>query len=197
MLTVEEAIRARRSVRNFKPDPVPGELIDKVVEAARLAPSGSNRQPWRFQIVTDPALKQRLSKDGAFGQRHIAQAPVVVVCGAELLVYVKGHKLAPERGDYFGADTEDWDELSKFIPDAHANAAIAVEHMVLMATALGLGSCWVRLIKYGEIARALDWPRHVAVFTLLALGFPDGEMPAARPRLPKERILMPTALQSP
>lgn len=193
MLTVEEAIRRRRSIRKFKPDMVPDALIDKILEAARLAPSGSNRQPWRFQVIRDTALKERLCQEALFGQAHVAKAPVVIACGAELLSYVKGHKLAPPGADYFGADSESWEELSKFIPDAHMNTAIAVEHMILLATALGLGSCWVMRMRYGQAAKILGWPRHIAVFTFLALGYPD-EDPPPRPRIPGEQILLPGAV---
>lgn len=62
MLTVVEAIQKRRSIRRFKPGQVPDELILQMLEAARQAPSGSNRQPWRFQIVKDMALRERISK---------------------------------------------------------------------------------------------------------------------------------------
>ena len=193
MLNVEEAIRKRRSIRKFKPDVVPDELVDKVLEAARLAPSGSNRQPWRFQVIREAALKERLYQDATFNQAHVAQAPVVIVCGAELLTYVKGHKLAPPGADYFGADSEDWEELSRFVPDARENTAIAVEHMMLMATALGLGSCWVQRIKYGQVAKVLGWPRHLTVFALMLLGYSD-EDPPLRPRMAREQMILPGAL---
>ncbi len=192
MLTAEEAIQRRRSIRKYKPDPVPDELIDRVLEAARLAPSGSNRQQWRFQVIKDPAIKEKLFQEAVFGQRHVAQAPVVNACGAELLAYVKGHKLAPPAADYFGADSESWEELSKFIPDARENTMIAVEHMMLMATALGLGSCWVMRIRYGQVARILGWPQHIVVVNLMALGYSD-EDPLPRPRVPRERIMLPGA----
>ncbi len=189
MLTVEEAIRKRRSIRQFKPDPVPDELLARILEAARLAPSGTNRQPWRFQVVREGELKKRLVEEAVMGNPQVAQAPVVIVCGSELLTFVKGHRLAPPGSEYYGAESEDWEELKKFLPDAHMYTAIAVEHMVLMATALGLGSCWVQRIRFGQTAKILGWPRHLVVLALLVLGYPD-EDPPPRPRLPLDQIVI-------
>ena len=189
MLTVTEAIEKRRSIRKFKPDPVPDEMINQILEAARLAPSGSNRQPWRFQIIKEGELKKNLCGEATFGAAHIAQAPVIIVCGSELLTFVKGHKLAPPDSDYFGADSEEWEEINKFLPDAHMYTAIAVEHMVLAATALGLGTCWVQRIRFGQVAKILGWPRHIVVLTLLLVGYPD-EDPSPKPRLAMEDIVL-------
>ena len=189
MLTVKEAITKRRSIRRFKPDPVPDELIDEVLEAARWAPSASNRQPWRFQVIKDPELKQRLLEEATFDQKHIVEAPVVIACGSELLTFVKGHELAPPGSDYFGADSDDWEDIKNFIPDAQMCTAIAVEHIVLMATALGLGSCWIQRIRYGQAARILGWPRHIVLHNFMALGYAD-ETPPTRERIPKEHFLL-------
>jgi len=189
MLTVAEAIQKRRSIRKFKPDPVPDELIEQILEAGRLAPSGTNRQPWRFQIVKEGDLKNRLMEEAIMGNPQVAQAPVVIVCGSELLTFVKGHKLAPPGSEYFGADSDSWDDLKQFLPDAHMYTAIAVEHMALMATALGLGTCWVQRVRFGKMAQILGWPRHIVVLTLLVIGYPD-EDPPPRPRMPLEQILL-------
>ena len=189
MLTVMEAIEKRRSIRKFKPDPVPDELINQMLEAARLAPSASNRQPWRFQIIKDPEEKEKVFRETTFGQRHIFEAPVVIVCGSELLTFVKGHKLAPPGSEYFGADSDDWESIKEFIPDAQLNTAIAVEHMVLAGTALGLATCYAQRLRFGQIARILGWPRHITVFTLLLVGYAD-EDPPPRPRLPLEDIIL-------
>jgi len=189
MLTVMEAVQRRRSIRRFKPEPVPDELISQILEAARLAPSGSNRQPWRFQVIKGQALKERIFNEATFNQRHILEAPVVIACGFELLTFVKGHRLAPPGAEYFGANSEDWDEISKFIPDAQMNTAIAIEHMILTATALGLGSCWVQRIRYGQAAKILGWPRHIPLLAMVPVGYADEE-PSPRPRLPLADILL-------
>ncbi len=189
MLTVMEAIRKRRSVRSYKPDPVPNDAIDIILEAARLAPSGSNRQPWRFQTVTDKVLKQRIFDEASMGAKQILEAPLVIVCGCELLTYVKGNSLSPQSSAIVGAESEDWETLKTYMPDAQMNTAIAIEHMVLAATALGLGTCWVQRIKPGQLAKILEWPKHVAVLTLLLVGYATEE-PAAKPRLPLDQIVL-------
>jgi len=73
-----QALKTRRSVRAYKPDPVPKEIVEDVIDCARLAPTGINEQPWEFVVVTDPALRKRIAATAAYGQ-FIAQAPVCVV----------------------------------------------------------------------------------------------------------------------
>jgi len=189
MLTVMEAIQQRRSIRKFQDTPIPDELIEQMLEAARLAPSGTNRQPWRFQIIKEKATIQRLFDEASFGEKQLLNAPVVIVCGSELLSFVKGHKLAPPNSDYYGADSDNWDDIKQFIPDANLYTGIAVEHMVLAATALGLGTCWLQRIRYGQVAKILGWPRHIVVLTLLLVGYPD-EDPPPRPRLSLADIII-------
>ena len=181
-MTVKEAVATRRSIRKFKPDPIPRELVDQLLDAARLAPSAGNRQPWRFQVVTDTDLRKRIFEEATFGQHQIQEAPVIIVCGSELLTFVKGHPLAPPGSEYYGAESENWDDIKVFIPDAQMNTAIAIEHMVLMGTSLGLGTCWVQRIRFGQLARILEWPRHVVPHAILAIGYPD-EAPVPTPRL--------------
>jgi nitroreductase len=188
MMSLMEAIEKRRSVRNFKPDPVPEEVINLMLEAARLAPSGSNRQPWRFQVITDRALREKIFNEASFGAKHILEAPLMIVCGFELLTYVKGNRLAPQRS-VLEAESDDFESLKQFIPDAQMNTAIAIEHMVLAATAAGVGTCWVQRIRPGQLARILGWPRHVVVLTLVVAGYAV-EQPAARGRLPLQELLL-------
>ena len=189
MMTLMETIEKRRSIRSFKPDPVPREAIDLMFEAARLAPSGSNRKPWRFQLITDRSLREKLFNEATFGAKHILEAPLMIVCGSELLCYVKGHKLTPDGADYFSAENEDWESLKPFLADAQMNTAIALTHMMLAATSAGIGTCWVQRIRPGQMAKILGWPRHTVVLTLLLAGYPTEE-PAPRPRLPLEEIII-------
>ena len=89
LLSTKEAIRQRRSIRKFKADPVPDECITELLESARLAPSGCNAQPWRFKVVRDPEKKLHLAK-AAHNQMFIAEAPVVIVCCADIKGYLDG-----------------------------------------------------------------------------------------------------------
>ena len=89
MLTTKEAIEQRRSIRKYKPDPIPDGYITELLHSARLAPSGCNAQPWRFKIVREPDVKAKLAQ-AAHNQSFIAEAPVVMVCCADIQGYIDG-----------------------------------------------------------------------------------------------------------
>jgi nitroreductase len=200
VMDVSEAIRTRRSIRKFKPDPIPEEKIKLLLESARLAPSGTNTQPWRFIVVRDDDTKTRLQR-AAHNQRHVKRAPVIIVCCADL----KAFKEFPVRVDELiesGALPERTREV--FIPylkkgmstvtkdalmvAAAANVAIAVEHIVLQAVEIGLGTCWVRWYEDNQVKEILGIPDHIEVMALLPVGIPD-EDPAPRPRLGLDTIV--------
>src|SRR4030042_1545240 len=191
MLTVGEAIRQRRSIRKFLDKPVPREMIDEILEAARLAPSGSNRQPWRFLVVTAPEERAKLRRI-CWDQAFIEQAPVVFVCCADLLAYSQPSRLrraqefidggVPETLSGRFADPEfrsallnlPDSDLELFRAAAVANTYIAIEHMVLTATALGLGSCWVAAMgEEGEINAMFGLPKTTVVSAVLPVGYTD------------------------
>ncbi|HWJ02293.1 MAG TPA: nitroreductase family protein [Verrucomicrobiae bacterium] len=198
-MNVKEAILARRSIRKFKPDPVPDELILELLEGARLAPSGTNHQPWRFIVVKNEGLRQQI-RLAAFNQRHTSEAPVLLVCCADLQTYARDTRrriqelvdagvLGPETFDnYPGIDqTKDMETLKKMVPHAMLNVAIAMEHIALQAVSMGLGTCWVQLMKAKEIARILSLPENLVITALMPLGYPDGD-PKPRPRVALEEI---------
>ncbi len=87
MLSVKEAIETRRSIRHFRPDDVPDELIEQMLEAARLAPSGSNMQPWRFVVIRDEEVKKELRRI-CLEQRFVEEAPVVIICFGDHSLYL-------------------------------------------------------------------------------------------------------------
>ena len=199
-MDVSEAIKKRRSIRKFKPDPIPEEKIRLLLESARLAPSGTNTQPWRFVVIKDNDTKKKL-QEAAHNQRHIGRAPVIIVCCADL----KAFKEFPKRVDELiesGALPERTREV--FIPylkkgmdtvtkdalmvAAAANVAIAVEHIVLQAVEIGLGTCWVRWYEDNKVKEILDIPEHVEVMALLPIGVPD-EDPSRRPRLELDQLV--------
>ena len=207
MLTVSEAITQRRSIRSFRSDAVPDDAIMAMLEAARLAPSGSNRQPWRFIVVTDKDEKTRLRKI-CFDQAFIEEAPVVFVCCVDLTAYARAarEKRSQEFIDYgvletlsgyfadpavrelflTAADTD----LNVHFMTAMANTYIAIEHMVLTATALGLGSCWVGAIGSAEEMNAMfHLPPSTFVVAVLPVGHP-AKVPPPRPRISLDSILL-------
>jgi nitroreductase len=206
MLTVKEAIR-RRSIRRFKPDPVPEEYVIEMLEAARLAPSGSNRQPWRFIVVTGGEEKAKLSKI-CFDQAFIDQAPVVFVCCVDLTAYsqeqrklrnqefrvtgvlqtLSGRFADPAFREALLAMPDG--DLNMYLQMAVANTYIAVEHMVLTATALGLGSCWVGAIGgEGELSEMFSLPPTTIPVAVLPVGY-AAQNPPPRPRVAMSHILL-------
>jgi len=159
MLTVKDAIKQRRSIRKFKPDPIPNGHITTLLDAARLAPSSSNAQPWRFKIVKDGETKLKLVQ-AAYDQSFIADAPVVLVCCADIKGYLNGSVSGIQDLGKIGAiedkivkivlnrdDRIKIMNIEQFRLRIAFNVAIAVEHIVLRALDFGLGSCWVRLIN--------------------------------------------------
>jgi len=201
MLTTKEAIEKRRSIRKYKPDPIPEEHILALLDSARLAPSGSNSQPWRFKIVRDVKTRQELAQT-SYKQSFIADAPVVFVCCIDLQAFADGTvsgiqdlgrigavegrivKILSDRMErYTPVDIE---ELT---PRIALNLAIAVEHIVLRALDFGLGTCWIRLFDEKAVKNIFGWGRNIHVVALLPIGYP-AEAPAPRRRLKIDEILI-------
>lgn len=200
-MDVREAIKKRRSIRRFKPDPVPDEFIIQILESGRLAPSGSNTQPWRFILVKDVETRKKLQA-ASYNQRHVGQAPVIIACCAD----IKAFGEFPERIDELivaGALPAKSREI--FVPSlkrgeisadikwhlliaATGNTDIAIEHMVLQAVELGLGTCWVRWFDDNKVKEILEIPKNIEIIAILPVGYPDEE-PSQRPRFDLERIV--------
>ncbi len=172
-MDVKQAIEQRRSIRKYKSDEVSDELVNMVIEAARLAPSGNNAQPWRFVIAGEDE-KELLKKDEIIMQDWVYQAPVLIVCCANPSVYQKKH-------------VKGWDDEN--VLRAIRDLAIASEHMVLRAEELGLGTCYVGWIKKEEIKQTLGIPEHYKVPYVITLGYANEE-PKARPRLGYDEIVL-------
>jgi len=201
MLTTKEAIEKRRSIRKFKPDPVPEEVIKALLDAARLAPSGCNAQPWRFKLVKDAATKLNLA-EAAHRQPFIAKAPVVLVCCADIRGYIEGTISSIQDLGRTGSvedrvvtlileRTEKMKTLKteEIAPRVAFNVAIAVEHIVLRALDFGLGTCWVRLIDEQMVRDMFGWDNNLHVVALLPIGFP-AESPPPRRRLNMDDIIL-------
>lgn len=164
-MDVLEAIRTRRSIRSYLPTEVEQERLDKVLEAARLAPSGANRQAWKFIVVTDPDIRKKLAGITR-GQSFVADAPIVVAAVA----------------------TEPTVTTGSGEPAHRIDIAIAVDHMTLAAHALGLGTCWIGAFDQRGAEQVLGVPHGAEVVVLLALGYAakDGVF---RGRKPIEEIV--------
>ncbi len=202
MLTTKEAIEKRRSIRKFRPEPVPDECIRELLDAARLAPSGCNAQPWRFKIVREPAIRQRLA-DAAHSQTFIADAPVIIVCCADIKGYLEGTVSGIQDLGRIGAVEDRIVEIlvdrarqmktsctvEEIGPRIAANVILAIEHIVLRALDFGLGTCWIRLLDEKKVKTIFGWDENIMVVALLPLGYP-AESPPPRKRMPIEELLL-------
>ncbi len=134
-----EAIMERRSVRVFKKQDLPEELVEKIIDSARRAPSAGNVQPWEFLVARQEATRQRLA-NAAFNQTYIKEAPVViVVCADEK----RAQQAYGDRGKnlYCIQDT-----------------AAAIQNILLTACSLGLGSCWVGAFREEAVKEVINAP---------------------------------------
>ncbi len=168
-MDVLEAIRKRRSIRRYSSDPVSEEDVRELLTAAVWAPSAGNAQPWKFIVVRDPALKEKLVAV-AHGQRFIAEAPVIVVVCADV---GRARRAYGERGAtlYCLQDT-----------------AAAIQNMLLAATAKGLGTCWVGAFDEEKAREVLALPPSLRAVALIPVGRPREE-PETRTRRPLHEVV--------
>jgi len=159
----------RRSVRAYKPDLVPGDMLETVLEAGRAAPSACNKQPWRFLVVCDEANRRALGE--AYPRDWFWKAPVIlVVCVLPRDAWTRS---------YDGANY------------AMVDGALAMDHMTLAATELGLGTCWIGAFDPALARKKLGLPEGVEIVGMTPLGFPDVE---SNPRVKSRRTLDETVL---
>ena len=156
-MTVMQAIEARRSIRHYTQQPVTDEELMAVLEAGRLAPSARNAQSWQFTAVREKSLLERLAVD-CNGQQMMTETP------AALVVWSHGDRT---MGCGQSAATVD--------------CSIALSFMLLRATELGLGSCWLGAFDANAVKRTLALPEDAVVVAVTPLGHP-AEQPAPRPR---------------
>uniref|UniRef100_A0A7C6A8J2 Nitroreductase n=1 Tax=candidate division WOR-3 bacterium TaxID=2052148 RepID=A0A7C6A8J2_UNCW3 len=162
-----DVIQKRKSVRAYKQDPIPDQVLNRILEAVRNAPSAKNLQPWKFIIVKDPQTIEELVP-ACNNQQFIAQAPIVI-CAV-------------------GLESEAWGRMGGYWRSLEVDVAIAFEHLVLAAANEGLGTCWIGAYKEAEVKKVLKIPDGVKVIALTPLGYPVQE-PPARPRKPLNDII--------
>jgi len=165
-LEVFDAIKSRRSIRKYKADSVPEELIEKILEAGRWAPSGSNIQPWEFIVIKDQKILDMIRKvsPGFFG-------------GAPLTILVCSDR---ERAQKLGGP------LGRSYL-AIADCAMAVQNMLLAAYALGLGGCPIKSFSQVALKEILEIPNNLEPELLVTIGYPD-QKPSPLPKRPLSEI---------
>ncbi len=175
-MDILEAVKSRRSIRKYKSQPVEDVKIRTMVESARLAPSGSNTQPWNFIIVRADETKKQIA--AICKQEWMLQAPVFIVCVADIRTRLRKqeHIVLSEASPQF--------ELKQIIRDT----AIAIEHLVLQAESIGLSTCWVAYFVQEDIRPILNIPPDKYVVAVVTVGYAD-ESPSAKPRRSLEDII--------
>ena len=164
-MEVLTAIQSRRSIRQYSSKPVEDEKISKILEAARLSPSASNMQSWKFIVVHDSGKRKKLT-EAAHSQMFVGQAPVILVaCGTD-----------PESKMTCGQ------------PKHSVDLSIATAYMILEAHELGLGTCWLGKFDEKTVKEILGIPDSVRVVAMTPLGYPD-ESPEAKPRKTMDEIV--------
>ena len=198
-----DVIEQRRSIRKFKDDPVPDSMINDLLNAARLAPSGTNTQASRFVVVKSPAMRARLGTATPYA--FITRAPVVFVCCCDLTAMTTREL---RRAELLEAGVFEGVDVDRDMADSRArafnqigieaaraylsmNTAIAIEHMVLRAVDLGLGSCWVGGFDKGKVREILELDDSIHIVMLLPVGYPD-QSPPQRPRFPVDHLVLKT-----
>jgi len=151
-MDVIQAIKIRRSVRDYSPKPIPNDVMERMKQVIRSAPSACNFQPWHFILVTNENLRQRVA-EASNGQKWIAGAPVIVVaCGYPDQAY--------KRMGGYGNSVD-------------VDLTIAMDHLTLAAVSEGLGTCWIGAFKESEVKKLLEIPDSVKVVAMTPLGYPS------------------------
>jgi nitroreductase len=168
-----QTIRQRRSIRKYKSDSIPLDHLKQMLEAARLAPSGGNYQPWKFVIIRDPTTIQQLAV-AARKQSFLAEAATIIVACADATVFLPPPPREPG--------------ILMVPPCFEIEVMIAIEHLVLAATALGYGSCWVGAFNELEVKHVLGIPMRIKIVALISLGV-AAETPKPVSRNPLSEIV--------
>ncbi len=159
-----DVIRNRRSVRKFWPEEVVWQDIEEILDAAHLAPSAKNLQPWKFIVVRNEKKRRLLAQ--ASGQEFVGEAPVIVIA------------CATGRGGYIGRYMESWP----------IDVAIAMDHLTLAAWNKNLGTCWIGDFDENKVKEICSIPVEVRVVALTPLGYPV-KNPQPTPRRPLEKVV--------
>jgi nitroreductase len=191
-----EAIRTRRSIRRYKPDDIPDDVLMRLLEAMRLAPSGKNCQPWKFIVVKDEATKSkvasacqyRTAKGKLITQSWVDDAPVIIVgCGLEKEAALRYYQDGKVHTAYW-TDFDDGEAPTEYDSPVDGDLAIALDHLVLAATAEGIGTCWIGGLNEPRLKEVLGIPDDVRAPLAIVLGYPVS-WPDARPRKPLDEIV--------
>jgi len=162
-MSVADVIKNRYSCRKYANKPIEKEKLDLIMDAARLAPSAKNLQDWRFVLATDEEGKKALATV-ARDHMFLAEAgAIIVACGVDDYVMSGGQRIGP------------------------IDISIALEHIALQATELGLATCWIGSYDDAKVRELLDIPKDAEIIELMGLGYPADEI-REKKRMKNEEI---------
>ncbi len=170
-------IENRRSIRKYKAEKVEHEKLMQLIESARLAPSGSNTQPWHFIIVESEETKKKLTV-ADHNQKWMLTAPVFIVVVADIRCRIL------EDEDIRIDENSPEPEVKQIIRDT----SIAIEHILLEAESIGISTCWTAWFTQDDVRPILGIPDDKYVCGIITLGYAD-EQPAQRPRRTLEDLI--------
>jgi len=163
-MNIYQTIEKRRSVRVYKEDPVSEKILNKILEAGRLAPSAHNSQEYKFVVVKDAEKRKKLAE--AADQKFVGRAPIIIIALS----------LEPDH------------LLSSGVPAYALDLGIALDHMTLAAVEEGLATCWIGAFSQEKVKRVLNVPPELKVVALLPLGYPD-DAPSPKSRKSIEELV--------
>ncbi len=177
-MNLADCIKTRRSIRSYKEEQIPQEVVREVVDLARFAPSWKNTQIARYYVVQDAALKQHIAENCmmgfSFNTNTLTKAPALVV-----LAYVE-KRCGYERDGSFSTSKEDRWEMF--------DAGIAAQTFCLAAHEKGLGTCIMGIFDEAKVAEAIKLPEGQKVGAVISIGYPADE-PAAPARKEAEQLV--------
>ena len=174
-MNVIRAIAESRSVRAYRNTPVDSNLVMELIDAARLAPSGNNTQPWRYKIVDDALTKSRLKESHVFMQSFVYTAPVLIFCCADPDAYSRSKFVTGVDDPYQFRALRD--------------LAISSQNLVLRATELGLGTCYIGWMDKPKAREILNIPKNFVLPYAITVGYPTREI-KPRPRKNISEIIL-------
>lgn len=202
-MELQEAMKSRRSIRKFQPGAIPEGYIAELIEAGRLAPSGTNLQPTRYVVIKSEEARAKLKECTPLP--FVAAAPVVIACcvdtqsGASSLERMRELKEAqafvdtPLDREYKDPEAEKKKartiDAAAFKAYLNLNVAIAIDHITLRAVDLGLGTCWVMMFDKEKVKNLLGLDERYDIVALLPVGYPD-QAPSQRPRLTISEVML-------
>ncbi len=182
-------LKKRCSVRKFSGKEVSEEIIDYILEAGRLSPSGGNEQPWKFVVIKDKGIKKKVSQI-AYNQTWIENADFLIVLITRIVTDEEGGRdIQKARFPEIEAEIESMDKdlYSKLNQEEH-QTKIPGTHMVLAALEHGIGSTWISYFKVNELSKLLGLPEEYLPSEIIAFGYPKTEMKATKKKKKDEVV---------